>query len=134
MPPLDAAARRAAALKAHATRKANKAYFKLHGHLPPKPKPAPRPVNQNPFATKALAKPKSGLRRLEVLALMEKAFVAKCAECGLSDELRHAWEKYQKSKDMALNMFQRAGLATEDRNVVDTAFRVAIIQLVKVVF
>lgn len=134
MAAMDAAARRAAAFKAAATRKANRQFIKQNGYAPPKPKPAPRPVNQNPFATKALAKPKSGLLRLQVLALMERAFVAKLAEAGTTPEARGAWEKYQKAKDMALNMNERAGLVTEERNVVDTAFRVAIIQLVKEVF
>src|SRR5262245_20038664 len=141
MPPLDAAGRRAAALKAHATRRANKAaaaaQAAANGIPPPPPRPraprAPKPPkpqgkpNQNPFAVVKRA----NVVKFEAMAALEKAFLARLGEQGITQEARDEWEQYKKCKAMALNL---AANNTAERNVAATALRVSMIKLVKLVF
>jgi hypothetical protein len=114
------AARSAAAQKAAATRRANKA----NGTTPTSSK---RTRGGPAFAT-----PPANYRGqlLVVLAGVEDLFVLKLRDKGITQDARDAYEKYKKVKALALGAASNSATQTE----ADLALRTAICMLVKLAY
>ena len=70
--------------------------------------------------------------RVKVVALssLESAFILRLKETGITDDARHAFDKYKKLKALAL----APTLNVFTQNEADTALRQAVITLVKFAF
>lgn len=115
------AARSAAAQKAAATRRANKA-----AGIGPTPRTARK--RGGPAFTTPPASYRGQL--LVVLANVEDLFVLKLRDKGITQDARDAFEKYKKVKALALGAASNSATQTE----ADLALRTAICMLVKLAY
>jgi hypothetical protein len=123
-----------AAVKAAATRKANRLRAQAHAAPPPPHVPrAPRPPF-NPNNPWGVNKKKARVILFEALAKFEDALVAKIDERGrrLPEEDR-AFDHYRKAMKRVLDADGRPNMRTEERNEVNNALRLAAIELIKAV-
>jgi hypothetical protein len=121
MPALDPAARTAAARKAAATRRANRA-------AGVNPTPTAPGTKRGPVFS--APKPDARGVRLVALAALEDAFIVKLKETGVTQEARDAFAKYEKVKALALAPATSPEMQTES----NSALRHAVLALVKLVF
>jgi hypothetical protein len=145
-----------AAVKAAATKRRNAANARANGFAPPSPRPRPAwtppppappasgasspftqalppppPTQPRPPAGAAFTtKPTVSNARLAVVKALEDLFVLVCRDTGITDERRHAFEKYKAALVRALAPSVNAATQTE----ADTALRIAATKLIALTF
>jgi hypothetical protein len=123
---VTSAQRSAAAAKAAQTRRANKAAGI-----------APKTSTSRKRGGPAFSTPKPTTRglKLVVLAQLEDLVAVHFRDIGINQEARDAFAKYQKVKTMALAGSNGGGaLALAQQTEADSALRMAVLTLVKLVF
>lgn len=124
--PMTPQQRTAAALKAAATRRANRA-----NGIGPQPRNRNRSNGPRAAATARgpifAPKPNARALALDALAAFEAALIAKITETGITPELEAGYQKYQKCKALAI----APGTPIHESN---TALRMTCIEAIKLIF